>query len=272
MDLAQIKAGYPDIDLEELFPLFPQISMSEYPNLSGYTREQIYDGALAPGGLFLASDMAAKMELSEGMRVLDLGPGKGASSRFLAREYRVSVVAGELWNGPTENWSRIQEDGLEDLVMPVKLDARQLPFAEGYFDAVFSMDAFAYFMTDDLYPQYLAKFLAPGGIVCIGGHCFASELTPETPKEFLWNIAHAYHSPDWWSQHFQKRGHFEILHCQQHRLGRELWLDEVRRLVEKCHPRDMDEGRREDVLHSIVMLLTDKQRFVSQFILVARKT
>ena len=272
MDLTEIKARYPDIDPEELYPLFPQMPMSEYPELAGYTREQIYDNALAPGGLFLASDMAAKMGLSQGMRVLDLGPGHGASSRFLAKHYGAHVVAGELWISPTKHWSRIQEDGLENLVMPMRLDGRKLPFAEGYFDAVFSMDAFAYFMTDDLYPQYLAKFLAPGGVVCIGGHCYATELTPDTPKEFLWEISRAYHSPPWWSRHFQASGQFEIVHCEQHPRGREIWLDQVRRELEECHPRDMNELGRENNLQSIVMLLTDTERFITQFILVARRT
>jgi SAM-dependent methyltransferase len=271
MDMEEIKRRWPDIKSEELYPLFPAIPVSDYPELQGYSRKDVYDGAMAPGGLFLASDMAKLMPLEEGMRVLDMGPGNGASSRFLAKHYGVRVFMAELWIDPSKNWERVKNAGLEHSVFPMKVDARDMPFAEGFFDAAFSMDAFAYFMTDDLYPSYLSKFLRPGGRICIGGHCYTSELTPETPKEFLWDISRAYHSPPWWLQHFENTEGLRVVHCEEHPRGRELWLDDVRRCLEICQPKEMKQFLSENILHSIVMLLTDKDRFVSQFILVAEK-
>ena len=271
MNLEEIKQRWPDVKSEELYPLFPEIPVSDYPELEGYTREDVYDGAMAPGGLFLAADMAKLMKLQEGMRILDLGPGKGASSRFLAEHYGVKVFMAELWIDPTTNFRRVKEAGLEHLVCPMKVDARKLPFAEGFFDAVFCMDAFAYFMTDDLYLAYLSKFLRPGGRICIGGHCYASEPTDETPKELRWNISRAYHTAPWWREHFENTDGLGVVHCEEHPRGRELWLDEVRRLLEASQPKDMDEFISKDTLHSIVMLLTDQERFVSQFTLLAEK-
>ncbi len=271
MNLEEIKQRWPDVTSQELYPLFPAIDVSDYPDLKGYTRKDVYDKAMAPGALFLASDMAKLMQLEEGMRVLDLGPGHGATSRFLARHYGVKVFMAELWIGPTSNFQRVKDAGLEDLVYPMNADARNLPFGDGFFDAVFSIDAFAYFMTDDLYLPYLSKFLRPGGKICIGGHCYASELTPETPKELLWDISRAYHSPPWWAQHFENVEGLRVTHCQEHPRGREFWLDDVRRRLEESQPKDMNQFIREDTLHSIVMLLTDEDRFVSQFTLVAQK-
>ena len=271
MDLDEITKRFPDIELNELLSFFPEIPMSDYPGLSGYTRDDVYAGAMAPGGLFLAFDMAEKMNLEEGMRVLDLGPGNCASSMFLAKRYAVQVFAAEHWVDPSENWRRIESAGLADSVVPLKMDARLLPFAEGYFDAVFSLDAFAYFMTDDLYPSYLAGFVRQGGNLCIGGHCFTQELTPETPREFLWEMAHAYHSPAWWRNHFEKADLWEVTFCEEHPRGRAFWLDDIRRNIEACHPRDMNETQRADILHSIVMLLSDKSGLVSHFILAAKR-
>ena len=271
MDIKGFKKRYPNIELEELFPLFPRIPMSDYPELSGYSWEDVHAGAMGPGGLFLASDMARKMELKEGMRVLDIGPGRCASSLFLARHYGVQVIAADLWIDPSQNWERVKEAGLIGFVIPMKMDARNMPFAEGYFDAVFSMDAYHNFGTDDMYFPYLAKFVRPSGRICIGGPCYADELTPETPKEFLHGESHAYHSPKWWQRHFENTGLMNVLHCEEHSKGRELWLDDVRRCLEECHPRDRHDWTREDLLQSIVMLLTDKQRFITHFILLAEK-
>ena len=272
MNIEDIKKRYPDIELKELFSFFPRIPMSDYPELREYSWEDCHAGKMAPCGLFLASDMAKKMHLKEGMHVLDLGPGKCASSLFLAKHYKAHVIAAELWIDPSENWERVKKAGLMESVMPIKVDARKMHFAEEYFDAVFSVDAFAYFMTDDMYLPYLVKFIRPGGKICIGGHCYADELTSETPKEFIWGFqSYAYHSPNWWKRHFENSGVMNVLFCEEHPKGRELWLDDTRFDLEQCHPRDMNEFMRNNMLQSIVMLLTDKQRFISHFILLAEK-
>ena len=83
--------------------------------------------------------------------MLDLGCGRALTSIFLAREYGVRVTAADLWIKPTENWERIQAAGCADMVTPVFAEAHDLPFADGYFDAIVSIDAYHYFGTDDLY-------------------------------------------------------------------------------------------------------------------------
>lgn len=272
MHIEQIRRQYPNIDLEELLPLFPEIPLSEYPTeLAGYSRGDVYAGALAPGGLLMACDMARKMDLSPGMRLLDIGPGNGASSVFLARHYGVRVTAGEYWIDPTDIWRRAVQAHCGDLVMPMKIDARVMPFAAQYFDAVFSLDAFAYFMTDDCYPAYLAEFVGIGGRLCIGGACYTRELTEDTPKDLMWPMSYAYHSPAWWRRHFEKSGAWRVTSCEEHPKGRELWLDDTRRCLEQCHPRDMDETTRDSVLQSIVMLLADREHLLSHFVMVAER-
>ncbi|HWJ63474.1 MAG TPA: class I SAM-dependent methyltransferase, partial [Acidimicrobiales bacterium] len=47
-------------------------------------------------------------------------------------------------------------------VFPIHADARALPFAAGFFDAIVSIDSFVYYGTDDLYASYLARFVEPG--------------------------------------------------------------------------------------------------------------
>jgi SAM-dependent methyltransferase len=60
----------------------------------------------------------------------------------------------------------------------------RLTFAECYFDAVLSFDAYHYFGTDDLYVGYVSKFIRPGGRLCIVVPGLVQEL-PEGPPESL---------------------------------------------------------------------------------------
>jgi len=122
------------------------------------------------------------MVLHSGMRVLDLGCGKGLSSIFLAREYKVQVWATDLWISATDNSKRIEQAGLSDQVFPIHADARNLPYAEEFFDAIVCVDAYIYFGTDDLYLDYLHKFVKPGGQIGIVVPSFMQELDGSLPR------------------------------------------------------------------------------------------
>ena len=99
------------------------------------------------------------------MRVLDLGCGRAASSIFLRREFGVEVWATDLWIDPSENLERIQDAGVGDGVFPIHADARALPFAQGFFDAIISLDSFVYYGTDDLYASITFRPLPEAPVV-----------------------------------------------------------------------------------------------------------
>jgi cyclopropane fatty-acyl-phospholipid synthase-like methyltransferase len=111
------------------------------------------------------TDSLAKNTLQPAMRVLDLGCGRAASSIFLRREFGVQVWATDLWFNASENIQRIRDAEVEDGVFPIHADARSLPFGPEFFDAIVSIDSFYYYGTDDLYLNYLARFVKPGGRV-----------------------------------------------------------------------------------------------------------
>ncbi len=81
--------------------------------------------------------------------------------------------------------ARAKEAGVDELVLPVKADARALPFAADFFDAVFCLNSYFYFGTDDLYLPYLMKFVAMGGRICVGSPCYREEPPPNPPEEWL---------------------------------------------------------------------------------------
>src|SRR5258708_310090 len=141
-----------------------------FPRSSKYHPEWVI--ASVSGGanaLWLTEWLAAALDLRPGMRVLDLGCGRATSSIFLCREFGVQVWANDLWFSASENIQRIRDAGVEDAVFPIHADARSLPFAAEFFDAVVCIDSYVYYGTDDTYLNYLADFVKPGGVIGIAG-------------------------------------------------------------------------------------------------------
>ncbi len=185
-----------------------------FPRSAAYDEAWVNANRMGPNVLWLAESLTERMTLEAGMRVMDLGCGKGLSSVFLAREFGVEVWATDLWIKPTENWERIREAGLEGQVHPIYAEAHQLPYAEGFFDAIVSLDAYHYFGDSDLYLENLARFLRPGGeigIVCPG---LRRELGPDDVPDYLAQYygmgAYSFHTPGWWRDHWRKTGLVEV--------------------------------------------------------------
>ena len=148
----------------------------EFPRSNKYDPEWVIENRMGLNALWLTEWLCESMQMKPGMRVLDLGCGKALSSIFLAKEFGVQVWATDLWIEATENLQRIEESGLAESVFPIQADARELPFAYGFFDAILAVDSYIYFGTDDLYLDYIQKFLKHSGQIGIVVNCFMQEL------------------------------------------------------------------------------------------------
>src|SRR5688572_2275217 len=92
-----------------------QLVSKRFPRSSRYHPEWVL--ASASGGansLWLMEWLTAAMDLRPGMRVLDLGCGRAASSIFLHREFGVQVWATDLWFSVSENHQRVRDAGVQD--------------------------------------------------------------------------------------------------------------------------------------------------------------
>jgi cyclopropane fatty-acyl-phospholipid synthase-like methyltransferase len=188
----------------------PRLLSDRFPRSSKYNPEWIM--AAVSGGahsLWLTEWLTSALDLRPGMRVLDLGCGRAASSIFLHREFGVEVWATDLWFDASENLQRIRDAGVEKGVFPIHADARSLPFATEFFDAVISIDSFVYYGTDDLYLRYLARFLRPGGTVGIAGAGLMQEIGDQVPdhlREWWEPSMCCLHSAPWWRRHWERSG------------------------------------------------------------------
>lgn len=168
------------------------------------------------------------MDLRPGMRVLDLGCGRAASSIFLHREFGVQVWATDLWFSADENSRRVRDAGVAHSVFPIHADARRLPYPAEFFDAIVSIDSFPYYGTDDLYLNNLARLVRPGGQIGIAGAALEREIEGEVPEHLrawwtpdLW----CFHSSAWWRRHWERTGIVEIELSENMPEGGRLWLD-----------------------------------------------
>ncbi len=86
-------------------------------------------------------------------------------------------------------------------MFPVHADARSLPFAAEFFDAITSIDSFYYYGTDDLYLNCLARFVKPGGLVGMAGAGVVKEFesgVPEHLRGWWTRDMLCLHSAPWW--------------------------------------------------------------------------
>ena len=153
----------------------------EFPRSAKYEADWMMENQMGPNALWLLEWLCEGLPIERGMRVLDLGCGKAMTSIFLAREFGAKVWAADLWINPDANWRRVVEAGVEDLVCPIRAEAHALPFAEGFFDAVISIDAYQYFGTDELYLDYLSRFVGAGGLLGVVVPALMRPLEGEVP-------------------------------------------------------------------------------------------
>lgn len=59
-------------------------------------QDYLKENMMGPNGLIIIKELMNGLSLKKGMRVLDLGCGKGLSTAFLAKEYGVEVFAVDL--------------------------------------------------------------------------------------------------------------------------------------------------------------------------------
>lgn len=210
-------------------PSNQQLVCERFPRASRYHPEWLI--AHASGGansLWLTEWLTSALNLRPGMRVLDLGCGRACSSIFLRREFGVQVWAADLWINVAENRQRIRDAEAEDGVFPIHTDARALPFAPEFFDAIVCIDSFIYFGTDDLYLNYLARFVKPDGLVGIAGAGLMREVegaVPESLREWWTQDLWCLHSAGWWRRHWERTGIMNILAADTMPDGWRLWLE-----------------------------------------------
>ncbi|AUH10860.1 methyltransferase [Dickeya solani] len=199
------------------------------PFTDGYDNAFLLDTMMGPNAMRITEEMAIMLPISPGMRILDLGCGKGISSILLAGKYDVTVFAADLWISPTENAERFATLGVDSKIFPLRADAtKEIPFAHEYFDMIISVDAWQYFGSNDGMLTKLLPFVKKDGLIAVAVPGFIQDYSegnlPEVVKPF-WTPDWYFYSCSWWKALWEKEPGIEITLLREMDSCQQAWDD-----------------------------------------------
>lgn len=111
-------------------------------------------------------ELARRLHLADGMRVLDMGSGLGGAARYLAVTFGCHVTGLDL----TAEYCRVasmltRRLGLESQVCYRHGDALEMPFADASFDVLWTQHATMNIADKDRLCREMWRVLKPGGIL-----------------------------------------------------------------------------------------------------------
>jgi cyclopropane fatty-acyl-phospholipid synthase-like methyltransferase len=188
----------------------------------------VKENMMGPNSMKIIEELCESLDLKKGMRVLDLGCGRGLTSIFLAKEYDVTVFAADLWISATDNYERFKSMGLDERIIPIHAEAHDLPFAQEFFDLAVCIDAYHYFGTER---DYLSKHLAPlvkkGGQIAVAVPGLKEDFEDGVPEELVpfWYDNMNLYSCKWWQNLWKASDLVSIKECRELRCHDEAWAD-----------------------------------------------
>ena len=200
-----------------------------------YNRAEKYDQymelMMGPNPVKLEEELMKGHKIPQGATVMDLGCGRGLTSLFLVKEYGFRVFATDLWCSPTENKKFFDRVGLSsEQIIPLRVDANELPFAGNFFDAVISIDSYHYFGRD---PRFLSEKILPvikhGGYLYIAIPGMKKDCHHDLPQELLlaWDAEQLdfIHDISYWRNVISQTEDAEIISIHEMQSTAECWQD-----------------------------------------------
>ena len=201
--------------------------MKTYHKANNYDINWVMKNWMGPHPLWLLEELCENMDLRPGMKVLDMGCGKGLTSIYLAKEFGVTVFANDLWIDATDNLRRFEEAGVADKVFPIHAEAYALPYANDFFDAAISIDSYHYYGAGESYfPEVFSRLVKSGGQFGIVVPGLSSEFEkgyPDTLAQLWFPELFTFHSNGWWRNLWEKTGLSEITACYDIEDPKTIW-------------------------------------------------
>jgi len=184
---------------------------------------------MGPNCVMILEELSRELPLKPGMRIMDLGCGKGLTSIFLAEEFDVQVFATDLWISATENFDRFRELGLDGRIVPIHADAHDLPYAEEYFDGIVCIDSYLYYgAKEGFLDRYISPLVKKGGFIAVATpglqRDFPGGIVPEELVPF-WEEDMNFYSRDWWKDLWLRAKTIDLKYCRSMQCHKQAWED-----------------------------------------------
>ena len=132
----------------------------------------IQENLMGPNAIRVLNELLrkckAELDQVNPVRICDLGYGTGLTSMALADLFPdAHVWACDLWVSEEENRARFESLGFSDQIKAVNGDTLALPFEEGFFDAIISVDSYHYFGHDEGAIDQVARMAKQGGVLAL---------------------------------------------------------------------------------------------------------
>jgi SAM-dependent methyltransferase len=242
--------------------LAEMLRVQQFPLSASYDAEWVIKNEMGPNVLWLTEALCQVMAIRPDMRVLDMGCGRAMSSIFLAKECGCQVWATDLWVKASDNWQRIREAGVQDRVFPIHAEARALPYADEFFDAVVSLDSYHFFGTDVEYlERHMLKLLKRGGQIGIVTPASPQQI-PQPMPEHLEDWLYFMNSIEWWRHHWERYPEIEVELAEELPGGWRLWLQ---------WEEALDAAKPERAGSDAAMLRTDAGRYLGFVRMLGRR-
>jgi SAM-dependent methyltransferase len=208
----------------------------------------LQDTMWGPNAIRQAEELASHFTITRDMRILDLGCGTGLSSLYLAREYGAEVFATDLMAEPAENYERFRSLGLADKIVPMMIDATQpLPFAECYFNVIFSVGAYNIFGANEEMLPKLIPYVKKGCYIAVSIPGLKYEFGGNVPPEMqrFWDVpevAATVRGIEWWKGLWSKAEGIEIVNISEmvcHDIAWQEYLAAIKHCEEEKWTLDM---------------------------------
>lgn len=191
-----------------------------FPRSAKYDLRWALENSLGENVLYNTESLCKALDLRPGMRVLDLGCGKAASSIFIAREYGCKVWAVDNSVSAEANAKRVRCAFLEGEVIPVNADATALPFEPEFFDRIVAVDSYLYYGANEEYLPYVLRFLKPSGLIAMIDAGVRQEWDEvRTLSGRFRRMAAKYfrklHSVAWWQDLWKRSGRVRIVRAEE---------------------------------------------------------
>lgn len=179
--------------------------------MNGLTDSYIHDNLMGPNAVLMAHELCgspdddtADPRLARAHCICDLGCGAGITSMWLAQTFPAHIWGCDLWNTVEENSARFDELGFTERVTAVQSDALELPFPEGHFDALVSIDSYNYFGREEGTVDRIARFVRPGAPILIAIPGLKHDLNDADMKIFglswTWEQMEYLCTVEWWAK------------------------------------------------------------------------
>lgn len=178
--------------------------------------EMVQELMMGPSALLLTEELLNECSIKDGMRVLDLGCGRGISSMLIAHNYNLTLFAADLWIEAEENQERFTKFLPDKRIIPVHIDANNLPgpLEKKSFDRILSVDSYHYYgCSQGFLSAHLLPLLKTGGEFCIAVPGLQEEFRVGIPEELqpYWVDDMNFHSCSWWKSFLSRERGFKIL-------------------------------------------------------------